>query len=104
MLIFLTRIVVHTTITVERTLGMANPLFLLPSMNGTGLRLEIMISKMANPGMVKRSGISPKSFGRKQRGLGVLKPTAMTWMVTTMCATIILQETSVVRMCRMYCQ
>lgn len=104
MLISLIRIVVHTTIIVGRTLGMANPLFLLPLTNGTSLRLEIMISRMVNRGMVKRSGISLKSFGRKQRGLGVLKPTAMIWMVTIMCATIILQETSVVHMCRMYCQ
>lgn len=104
MLISFIRIVAHTTTIVERTLGMANPPFLLPSMNGTSLKLEIMISKMASLGMVKRSGISPKSFGRKQRGLGVLKPTAMIWKATTMCATIIPQETSVAHTYRMYCR
>lgn len=91
-------------IIVERTSGMANLLFLLQSMNGTNWRLEIMISKMENLGTVKKSGISLKSFGRKQQGSDVLKLIVMIWMVITTFVITILQETDAVRMYKMYCQ
>lgn len=91
-------------IIVERTSGMANLLFLLQLMNGTNWRLEIMIFKMENLGTVKKSGISLKSFGRKQQGSGVLKLIVMIWMVITTFVITILQETDAVRMYKMYCQ
>lgn len=98
------RIAVRIMIIVERTSGMANLLFLLQLMNGTNWRLEIMIFKMENLGTVKKSGISLKSFGRKQQGSGVLKLIVMIWMVITTFVITILQETDVVRMYKMYCQ